>query len=552
VNLVMRFPHPWVWAIASLMPTALAYIPASPVNVTSDHQHHFENDTVLSYLTLKWQPMGVYSEQVSFLLEANGSEGNDEGALVHFSDKNLANATTSTPWVAFISCDANVTGTPMDEDIFTLAQERGAVAALLYSMWSDTCMINPEYLDPDEFSPILDIFSAKSLSSSRLISSQFTNINQTLYSDYDPVRLNASAASVQAALGQNITNSTYLVAVIRSGNDTDTSDSGNSTDSSGVGDSSKQPSGPTTGLAMIILYAITGCVSLLFCVVILSGAIRAIRHPERYGPRAADPTMGGPAGLAQSRTGGLTRAILDTFPVIKFGHAPDVPHDGAGKFVDPEHLPDAVQLRELSRGESTSTIAERSLSDNNPNMEGSGRHLRINFDFGAGEEFPPMTPLSHPGSQSTFGQVGSATPPLDELAAMGHDTCPICIVDFEEGDDLRVLPCEGKHRFHRDCVDPWLLESSGSCPLCREDFHGLEAGDQDDLYEEAPPSPSHGGTSAPTSRLAKYLSFARRRRRSTRQQQVPIFPDGDETSAHSHDEQPTNAAPSEGQTDERS
>ncbi len=52
--------------------------------------------------------------------------------------------------------------------------------------------------------------------------------------------------------------------------------------------------------------------------------------------------------------------------------------------------------------------------------------------------------------------------------AIGRETCPICIVDFEEGDDLRVLPCEGHHRFHRVCVDQWLLELSSSCPLCRQ------------------------------------------------------------------------------------
>lgn len=60
---------------------------------------------------------------------------------------------------------------------------------------------------------------------------------------------------------------------------------------------------------------------------------------------------------------------------------------------------------------------------------------------------------------------------LDVLPdAIGKETCPICIVDFEEGDDLRQLPCEGQHRFHQDCVDPWLLELSSSCPICR---HGI-------------------------------------------------------------------------------
>lgn len=52
--------------------------------------------------------------------------------------------------------------------------------------------------------------------------------------------------------------------------------------------------------------------------------------------------------------------------------------------------------------------------------------------------------------------------------AIGRETCPICIVDFEEGDDLRVLPCEGHHRFHQQCVDQWLLELSSSCPICRQ------------------------------------------------------------------------------------
>lgn len=55
--------------------------------------------------------------------------------------------------------------------------------------------------------------------------------------------------------------------------------------------------------------------------------------------------------------------------------------------------------------------------------------------------------------------------PLPE--SIGRETCPICIVDFDDGDDVRVLPCEGKHVFHQACVDPWLLELSSSCPICR-------------------------------------------------------------------------------------
>lgn len=50
-----------------------------------------------------------------------------------------------------------------------------------------------------------------------------------------------------------------------------------------------------------------------------------------------------------------------------------------------------------------------------------------------------------------------------------HDkTCAICCQDAEDGDKWMELPC--KHIFHQDCVEPWLHNHSGSCPLCREDI----------------------------------------------------------------------------------
>ncbi|KAB1223087.1 Receptor homology region, transmembrane domain- and RING domain-containing protein 2 [Morella rubra] len=34
--------------------------------------------------------------------------------------------------------------------------------------------------------------------------------------------------------------------------------------------------------------------------------------------------------------------------------------------------------------------------------------------------------------------------------------CYICLVEYEEGDNLRILPCH--HEFHRTCIDKWLKE----------------------------------------------------------------------------------------------
>jgi len=42
--------------------------------------------------------------------------------------------------------------------------------------------------------------------------------------------------------------------------------------------------------------------------------------------------------------------------------------------------------------------------------------------------------------------------------------CCVCLDEFAEGDNLRVLNC--KHEFHKDCGDPWLLEHQ-TCPLCK-------------------------------------------------------------------------------------
>ncbi|CAN1182641.1 E3 ubiquitin-protein ligase RNF13 [Linum perenne] len=47
------------------------------------------------------------------------------------------------------------------------------------------------------------------------------------------------------------------------------------------------------------------------------------------------------------------------------------------------------------------------------------------------------------------------------------DQCYICLSEYDEGDKIRVLPCH--HEYHMSCVDKWLKEIHGVCPLCRGD-----------------------------------------------------------------------------------
>ncbi|KAI0705107.1 hypothetical protein C8T65DRAFT_653241 [Cerioporus squamosus] len=529
----------WATVLAVLLVApapAHAYIPAQGTNQTDVAQAAGLNFSDVSKVKLQWygDPIGVYEGMISYQLVGADSTGISKGALVHFSEDKLPNGTTTTPWIALVSCDANSTTASMEDDIFTLARDRGAVAALLYSLKSISCYINPEYSNPANFDQVMDIFATQSLSSSKIIESQFSNVlgNSSKYYWYSPSLLNDSASGIENAIvNGTIGNTGYLFATLTASNATDNSTAGTTPTSDGDGGGTGSDSQSTnTSLAMLGVF-------------ILYAAIRAIRHPERYGPRSAD-AFGGPPGTfgAQSRARGLTRAILDTFPVVKFGRTENVPAapvhpkdiesadgdpdspvatkvaptDGADVEVElrdwkavSSQLDDAQQTR---RSDAVSAVAALPTLAHTPGGDGDdGQDDPLNR-AGSSSDVPQVVPRPRkPTAEPASGGDKDVVPD-----AIGRETCPICIVDFEEGDDLRVLPCEGHHRFHQECVDQWLLELSSSCPICRQDFQALQtmmnAGEEGDTLEPPHPLGAPRPISSAAARFSRYLRAARHRR----------------------------------------
>lgn len=183
---------------------------------------------------------------------------------------------------------------------------------------------------------------------------------------------------------------------------------------------------PTTAVAMIILYSITGVITALFVVIIVTGAVRAHRHPERYGPRNI-------VGRGrQSRAKGVARAMLETLPIVKFGDHQDLPKKPTeGSDIEMNAASTETPATNNTDPTSKAVVGELTTTD------------------AAGE--------------STQAAIATHNP--DGTDAEGHLGCSICTEDFTKGEEVRVLPCN--HKFHPVCVDPWLLNVSGTCPLCR-------------------------------------------------------------------------------------
>lgn len=96
--------------------------------------------------------------------------------------------------------------------------------------------------------------------------------------------------------------------------------------------------------------------------------------------------------------------------------------------------------------------------------------------------FPPLDE-SPSYANGGFGAVPASAAAVDGLEkrvfhACSDDDhgggCAICLEEeFEEGQQLSVMPCANGHAFHTACITAWL-EQSNMCPLCRHPLPASE------------------------------------------------------------------------------
>ncbi|XP_041051687.1 E3 ubiquitin-protein ligase RNF128 isoform X1 [Carcharodon carcharias] len=85
----------------------------------------------------------------------------------------------------------------------------------------------------------------------------------------------------------------------------------------------------------------------------------------------------------------------------------------------------------------------------------------------------------------------------DQETGPDADSCAVCIEAYKPNDVVRILTCN--HIFHKNCIDPWLLEHR-TCPMCKCDILkalgievDIEKVDETPETEQPPSNPPRAG-----------------------------------------------------------
>lgn len=222
---------------------------------------------------------------------------------------------------------------------------------------------------------------------------------------------------------------------------------------------STEQTSTSSNSALVAVCIIMVIIAVTLFTVVMIGVIRFHRNPQRYGIPDAQALGYRPPYATRAR--GLARAVLDSIPLVRVAEPTRVDNEASPQKETPEeptrNSQDGEQFFETtSVFSSTSTVNTKNKPIVKEQME---------------ETTVPVLHLTLPENAPLDTQVAATYVTQEE------DLCPICFEKFYQNEILRELPC--KHRFHADCIDPWFLNESSECPLCRIDLALIQNPDQD-------------------------------------------------------------------------